>query len=135
MASHRSDLRVIQGNPQRLRPPDDLTPAEKQAFADIVGAVDPKHFAPSDLPLLASYAVAIVQERTANHRLRTEGHVIDGKASPWIVVQEKSHRMVTALSMRLRLSPQSRTRTKVRSDRVSAYDRLGLLERGDDESD
>ena len=41
--------------------------------------------------------------------------------------------MVTALSMRLRLAPQSRTRTKVRSDRVSAYERLEMLEEGNDE--
>lgn len=133
MSSHRSDLRVIQGNPQRLRPPDDLSPAEKEIFASIVSAVDPKHFAPSDLPLLASYAVAISQERTANHRLRTEGHVVGGKPSPWIVVQEKSHRMVTALSMRLRLAPQSRARTKVRADRVSAYERIEMLEEGNDD--
>jgi phage terminase small subunit len=134
MSSHRSDLRVIQGDPQRLRPPDDLSPAEKEIFADIVGAVDPRHFAASDLPLLASYCVAINQGRTADCHLRAEGHVIDGKASPWIVVQEKSHRMMTALSMRLRLAPQSRTRTKVRPDRVSAYERLEL-EEGDDGGD
>jgi P27 family predicted phage terminase small subunit len=135
MSSHRSDLRVIQGSPQRLRPPDDLAPAEKEIFADIVGAVDPKHFAASDLPLLTSYCVAINQEREANRHLRTEGYIIDGKPSPWVVIQEKSHRMMTALSMRLRLAPQSRTRTKVRSDRVSAYERLAVLEGNDNGGD
>jgi phage terminase small subunit len=135
MTARQSDLRVIQGNPQRLRPPDDLSPAEKEIFTSIVSAVDPKHFAPSDLPLLASYAVAICQERTANHRLRTEGCIVNGKTSPWVVVQEKSHRMMTALSMRLRLAPQSRTRTKVRSDRVSAYERLEMLEEQNDDDD
>jgi phage terminase small subunit len=132
VTSHRSDLRVIQGEPQRLRPPDDLSPAEKAIFADIVGAVDPRHFAQSDATLLASYCVAIGQEREASRHLRAEGHVIDGKASPWIVVQEKSYRMVLGLSMRLRLAPQSRVHTKVRSDRVSAYERLEL-EEGDDD--
>jgi hypothetical protein len=34
--------------------------------------------------------------------------VIEGKPSPWIYVQEKAIRTLTALSMRLRLSPQSR---------------------------
>jgi hypothetical protein len=43
--------------------------------------------------------------------------------------------MVTALSMRLRLAPQSRTRTKVRSDRVSAYEWLAVLEGNDDGGD
>jgi phage terminase small subunit len=135
MASHRSDLRLLQRSPQRLRPPDDLSPAEKEIFADIVGAVDPRHFAPSDVTLLASYCVAINQEREASHHLRTEGHVVDGKPSPWIVVQEKSYRMVLGLSMRLRLAPQSRTRTKVRPDRVSAYERLAVLEGNDDGGD
>jgi phage terminase small subunit len=124
---------VIQGSPQRLCPPDDLTPAEKEIFADIVGAVDPRHFVASDLPLLASYAVAICQEREASHRLRTEGYIIDGKPSRWVVVQEKSHRMMAALSMRLRLAPQSRTRTKVRADNISAYERMELEEGNDDD--
>jgi hypothetical protein len=65
MTARESDLRVVQGSPQRLRPPDDLSPAEKEIFADIVSAVDPKHFAPSDVTLLASYCVAINQEREA----------------------------------------------------------------------
>ena len=123
MASHRSDLRLLQGSPQRLRPPDDLSPAEKEIFADIVGAVDPKHFAASDLPLLTSYCVAINQEREANRHLQAESL---GRGS-------ESHRMMTALSMRLRLAPQSRTRTKVRSDNISAYERLELEEGSDED--
>ena len=86
MTARQSDLRVIQGNPQRLRPPDDLSPAEKEIFTSIVSAVDPKHFAASDLPLLTSYCVAINQEREANRHLRTEGYIIDGKPSPWVVI-------------------------------------------------
>jgi phage terminase small subunit len=85
--------------------------------------------------LLASYCVAINQEREASYHLRTEGHIVNGKPSPWIVVQEKSYRMVLGLSMRLRLAPQSRTRTKVRPDRVSAYERLAVLEGNDDGGD
>jgi phage terminase small subunit len=135
MTARESGLRVIQGRPQRLRPPDDLSVAEKEIFAAIAGAVDPQHFAPSDLPLLASYCVAVCQEREANRHLRAEGHVIGGKASPWIVVQEKSHRMMAALAMRLRLAPQSRTRTKVRPDNINAYERLELEEGDGDGED
>jgi hypothetical protein len=40
--------------------------------------------------------------------MRAGGPIVDGKASPWLVVQEKAVRAMTALSMRLRLSPQSR---------------------------
>jgi hypothetical protein len=43
--------------------------------------------------------------------------------------------MMTALSMRLRLAPQSRTRTKVKDDRVSAYERIAALEGSDDGGD
>jgi hypothetical protein len=34
--------------------------------------------------------------------------VVDGKPSAWLAVQEKSVRALVSLSMRLRLSPQSR---------------------------
>ena len=40
------------------------------------------------------------------------GAVINGKPSPWITVQEKAVRAMVALSMRLRLSPQSRIDAK-----------------------
>ena len=33
---------------------------------------------------------------------------MDGKASPWLTVQEKTVRALTALSARLRICPQSR---------------------------
>jgi phage terminase small subunit len=135
MSSYRSDLRLLGATPQRLSPPEDLAPAEKRIFVDIVGSIEPKHFTPSDMPLLVSYCVAINQEREANHHLRTEGHVIAGKPSPWIVVQEKAHRMMAALSMRLRLAPQSRARTKIKPDQVSAYDRIAALEGEDDARD
>jgi phage terminase small subunit len=103
-----------------LRPPPDLTEAEKQVFTSIVAAVDQTHFQPSDLPLIASYATAIVAEREAVEHLRREGWVVAGRPSPWLSVKKESHREVIALSLRLRLSPQGRGRTKVRADKISA---------------
>ena len=44
----------------------------------------------------------------AAKQLREHGAVIDGKPSGWITVQEKCVRALTALSLRLKLSPQSR---------------------------
>jgi phage terminase small subunit len=99
---------------------------ERQAFAAIVASVDPKHFAPSDLPLLTSYVCAIVQEQQAVAHLRTEGCVINGKTNPWIVIQEKAHRMMVALSLRLRLSPQGRGRIAAKAEPVNAYERMRL---------
>ncbi len=126
MTRRQPDLKVIQGSPHRLRPPPDLSEAEKQTFIDIVASVDAKHFVSSDLPLVASYAIAINQERLAQHHLRTEGHVFAGHPSPWMAVAEKAHRAMMSLSTRLRLSPQGRARTKIRPGKVSAYEKMEL---------
>jgi hypothetical protein len=72
---------------------------------------DSNHFRQTDVPLLARYCEAAVLAEKAALELRS-GAVADGKPSPWIVVQEKSVRAMVALSMRLRLSPQSRTDPK-----------------------
>ncbi len=50
---------------------------------------------------------AVLNEQAARE-LQRGGAVVDGKPSPWIVVQEKCIRALVSLSMRLRLSPQSR---------------------------
>jgi hypothetical protein len=63
---------------------------------------------PGDVPLIQGYAEAIVLARRASVALAAEGPVVAGRASPWLVVQEKAHRALAALSMRLRLSPQHR---------------------------
>jgi P27 family predicted phage terminase small subunit len=118
--------------PQRLRPPADLTEAEKEIFVQLVGSLDQKHFAPSDMPLLVEYCVAIAQAREAARYLREEGRVVGRHVSPWLIVQEKSCRAMLALATRLRISPQSRARTKVKpGPPLSYYDRLEMLERDD----
>jgi phage terminase small subunit len=110
-----------------------LSPAEKEAFLDLVGSLDPKHFEPSDLPLVTSYATSITQEREAVRRLNAEGYIVSGRPSPWITIAEKAHKQMLMLSLRLRLSPQGRSRgTKVKPDRAGAYERLGLAEKDDD---
>jgi hypothetical protein len=88
------------------------------------------------MPLLAAYARAVVQEELAAEHLRAEGHVVNGKASAWLIVQEKATRAMVSLSLRLRLSPQARTPqyTKAPSRPLSYYERMqsGDLENGDD---
>jgi hypothetical protein len=59
--------------------------------------------------LLCRYVEASILAERAAEQLR-EAPVVDGKPSPWLVVQEKSVRTLTALSMRLRLSPQASPR-------------------------
>jgi phage terminase small subunit len=97
----------VDGNPNRLLPPASLSDAERAVFVDVVTACDPTHFQPSDLPLLCRYCEAAVLGEQAALELR-RGAVVDGKPSPWITIQEKAVRAMVSLSMRLRLSPQSR---------------------------
>jgi phage terminase small subunit len=89
-------------------PPAGLSTEEERIFQELLTAVDPGHFAASDLPLLVAYVQAVAQHDRAVQAIRREGDVVNGKASPWIVVQEKAQRAMVALSMRLRLSPQAR---------------------------
>ena len=80
---------------------------ERAVFVDLVAGIDRKHFRPSDTLLLCRYCEACVLAEQAARELRA-GAVINGRPSPWLVVQEKAVRAVIALAMRLRLSPQSR---------------------------
>jgi phage terminase small subunit len=92
---------------QTILPPAFLSESERELFASIVGGCDPNHFRQTDLPLLSRYCEAAILAENAALELRG-GVVVDGKPSPWIVVQEKCVRAMVSLSMRLRLSPQSR---------------------------
>jgi hypothetical protein len=55
--------RSIDPRGHRLDPPPGLSAAERKAFAATVASVRGGHFAAEDLPILAAYAAAIVQER------------------------------------------------------------------------
>jgi phage terminase small subunit len=101
----------VDGRPKRLNPPPTLSAQERALFVDLVSTNTPEHFRPSDLPLLCRYVEASCLAEHAAQELRL-GAVVGGKPSPWITVQEKAVRAMTALSMRLRLSPQSRLDSK-----------------------
>ena len=98
---------AVDGQPFRPDPPASLSEAERTIFVDLVAGCDRRHFRPSDLPLLCRYVEAAALGDQAAEQLRL-GAVINGRPSPWITVQEKAVRAMVALSMRLRLSPQSR---------------------------
>jgi hypothetical protein len=91
----------VDGAPPRLKPPPSLSPAERIVFIDLVEAVDPKHFRPSDLPLLCAYVHAVVLEASAAKKL-AKG---DSRA---LATWEKASRAMVALAAKLRLCPQSR---------------------------
>ena len=101
----------VDGSPDRLQPPDHLSADERRRFADIVTNCDARHFRPSDMSLLVRFVEADGLAERAAKELRKHP-VVDGKPSAWLAVQEKSVRALVSLSMRLRLSPQSRVDPK-----------------------
>lgn len=92
----------------RIKPPPHLSKQARGVFDSLVAAVGLDHFTAADIPLLSEYATAAATAQTAAERLDAEGHVVAGRANPWIVVQEKAQRALVALSARLRVCPQSR---------------------------
>jgi hypothetical protein len=102
-------LRVVSVDARdvRLSPPTSLSTPERDLFADLVATNKPEHFRSSDLPLMCRYVEACIMAERAAEELRQKP-VVNGKPSPWLVIQEKNVRAMIALSMRLRLSPQAR---------------------------
>ena len=115
-----SDLAVVRvdGGFARLRPPPELSEEESSVWQDIVLACDAKHFQKSDAPLLVRYVQNVVLARRAAHELAENGAVFMGRASAWLTVAEKCDRALTALSMRLRISPQARMRPETTKTRT-----------------
>ena len=102
-------------------------------FTEIVGSVSASHFRPTDGPLVEQYAQSIALARQAYSYLDSEGPILGGRANPWLVVLEKAHRSSVALSMRLRLSPQSRLDRKAvgaahEISAIGVMDRIGELD-------
>jgi hypothetical protein len=89
---------------ERLRPPPELTTAEKQIFVELVATNKPEHFRPSDLPLLVAYVHACALEIALARQITADDNQT-------LLRWERACKVMTALSARLRLSPQSRTPT------------------------
>src|SRR5215475_14354867 len=89
----------VNGDPPRLDPPVTLTDPERALFVEIVEACSPKHFVPSDLPILVSFIQSTLLSRQAIKEAAK-----DGKA---VAIWEKATRMQATLATRLRLSPQA----------------------------
>jgi len=96
----------------RLQPPMTLTGPARTVFTAIVANNASNHFLPSDTALLETYCCTIVQLEQCRKELQKGIVTDDGKVSPWVGVQERTIKSMVALSMRLRLSPQSRTDPK-----------------------
>ena len=101
----------VDGSPDRLQPPDHLSADEQRRFVEIVSTCEARHFRPSDATLLCRFVEADALAERAAKELRKHP-VVDGKASAWLAVQEKSVRALVLLSVRLRLGPMSRIDAK-----------------------
>jgi phage terminase small subunit len=115
------------GTRPRLRPPAELSELERQAFLAIVTSVESGHFRESDLPLLCAYCRAIIAECEAASEL-ARSPVVDNEPSPWLRIHQAAVKTMMGLSMRLRLSPQSRQANNPTrpAPSVSYYERAAL---------
>ena len=124
----------INGEPPRLKPPASLSEAEAAIFTAVVKSCDPTHFRKSDLPLLCRFCELTALADHAARELRENGAVIDGKASAWIVVQEKCVRGLVALSMGLcdcrRRAAQIQKRRDASGHRCTAHPGSFAMMRG-----
>jgi phage terminase small subunit len=84
----------------------------KKLFTEIVASVDRTHWQTADSYLVESYCRAILLERQAYAMIELEGAIVGPRVSHWLTVAEKACKQIVALSMRLRLSPQSRNDPK-----------------------
>lgn len=121
-----------------LTPPADLDKIERIEFANLIIGAGPSHFMPSDIPLLAAYAKAVVAERVAAGELAA-AYVVSSpngdRPSPWLPIWQAKVRALTTLARMLALSPGGRVASKPSEPQeVSYYTRQRLLEsRSDDE--
>jgi len=90
-----------------LRPPEDLDQLERVEFANLITGAPANHFLPSDLPLVAAYARAAIQEKIAAGEL-ARAYVVDDKPSPWLPIWQAKVRALTTLARMLSLSPGGR---------------------------
>ena len=122
------------GPPPRLTAPPELTETERRVFADIVGACEPEHFRPSDMPLLTAYCRAVVLEQQSA-REYAKAPVVGNQISAWSIVHANALKSMIALSLRLRLSPQGRAKavSTKRPMQLSYYERAALMEGQRDE--
>jgi hypothetical protein len=101
--STAANLAIVPGMPlQRLRPPSELSAAERRIFNDLISHTKPTHFVASDLPLIATFCRAIAIERSAAAALKA------GKDKTALSRWSQATKVLVALSLRLRLSPQAR---------------------------
>jgi len=120
---------VVQRLPSRLRPPASLSPGAREVFLDIVADEDPAHFEASDLPLLCTFCEAAAMSEHGARQI----WAAENPQTRWLGHWEKAAKVMNALALRLRLSPQARMpNNPKRAPSLSYYQRRELEEEPDD---
>jgi hypothetical protein len=124
------DITPFDAPDQRLRPPDSLGPLEKRIFFHLITHVPAAQFQPADLPLVCRWCeLSAVADRAAAELATGNLVTEDGRPTPWLAVHEKAVKGLVALSLRLRLSPQSRMDKSPKTQPVgtlSYYEQMAL---------
>jgi hypothetical protein len=119
---------------ESIRPPDDLSGPERAEFVSLVLGAPPAHFVPSDVPLLAAYAKAIVGEKIAARELAS-AYVIGDRPSPWLAIWHAKTRAMTTLARMLCLNPGGRVPSRAPESaepaHVNHYARIALENQSD----
>ena len=113
---------------ERLEAPPHLGPAATRIFRDLVLRVPAGQFKPSDLSLVCRWAEwTAVADRAAAEMATSDLVTADGRPSPWIAIAERASKQLVALSLRLRLGPQSRASKAPKTEapgQQSYYERM-----------
>jgi len=123
---------------QRLKAPATLSAAEKKVFVALIAASPVDQFTAADLDLLSAWAETTVLRQRAAKELAALGSPVlpDGSTSPWFDIHLKTTKQLSALAIRLRISPQGRSPTarasKVKAGELSVYETMELGEINDD---
>lgn len=110
-----ADLGVI-AFPSRvktLEPGRDLNASEARLFREIITSLPPDYFIKSDAPMFSAYIQAACLSRQLGKRVAKEPHL----APAW----ERATRVMSILATKLRLTPRSRTDTKMLSRKLRNF--------------
>jgi phage terminase small subunit len=126
--SPKPSLTPIASLPKRLKPPAALSELACKEFKRIVAAEPAAHFKESDLSLLVQYCEAVAMAERAVQELQR-----DDAPVRWLTLWEKATRTMTALSMRLRISPQSRAPNTPKREKLSWYEKMALEQKDEED--
>ena len=113
---------------ERLEAPPHLGHAATRIFRSLVASVPAAQFKPSDLSLVCRWCEWTAIADRAAAEIAT-GELVDehGRPSPWIAIAERASKQLVALSLRLRLGPQSRASKAPKTEapgQQSYYERM-----------